>query len=226
MSTRIPSRLRKLYNEIDACARCKKEKNPLRHILGGGQFRNPKFFFLFINPTHKNRSSHADYKGKRRYPFIGVRHLYKGLAEAGFLDAKLIAEIYERGWQTEDEDRIEKELRTHSVYISNFVKCAQPNPANPRRSVMKEDLPLLTRELELVNPRYVVTFGLLPLEVLTGVPHRLRDVLDTVKKGTYAPMCSVPLNGKNYRILPCYYPLGHGNPPKAHKVLRYIREHF
>ena len=221
---RIPSKLQNLYDRVEDCARCRKEKNPLRHILGGGEFKKPKFFFLFINPTHKNRSSHAAYPGRRRYPFIGVRHLYKGLAEANFVDKEVVKNIYKKGWQTQDEHRIERSLRTNKIYISNFVKCARPNPQNPTKSVMREDLPLLAEELSIVRPQYIVTFGLLPLGVLTGKVYKLRDILATIQDKTYKPLLSVPLNGKQYKILPCYYPLGHGNPPKAHKILTYIKK--
>ncbi|MBI2409635.1 hypothetical protein HYV30_01160 [Candidatus Kaiserbacteria bacterium] len=226
MKVVIPTKLQALYDRIDACERCQAEGNALRHVLGGGKFHKPKFFFLFINPTHKNRSSNADYAGERRYPFVGVRHLYKGLAEGGFIDRALMADIYERGWQVADEHRIEESLRRHDVYISNFVKCAQPNPKNPKRSIMRADLPLLAEELSLVRPQYVVTFGLPPLELLTGNTHLMRDILRTARISKYAPLISIPLNGKRYEILPCYYPFGHGNEPKAHKILTYIREHF
>jgi len=187
--------------------------------MGGGKFKNPRFFFLFINPTHRNLSTHRTYKGERRYPFIGVRHLYKSLAEAGFVDKKLVQKIYRCGWQLEDEHRIEKSLRDNGVYISNFVKCAQPNPVNPTKNVMRENLPLLAKELSIVNPRYIVTFGLLPLGMLTNNSYKLRDILVTAEKKTYKSVLSVPLDNRQYKILPCYYPLGHGNPPKAQKIL-------
>ncbi len=226
MAHPIPLTLQKLNARIEKCARCKAENNPLRHIFGGGKFSNPKYFFLFINPTHKNRSSHPDYPGKRRYPFIGVRHLYKGLAAAGFIDIHLIEEIYTKGWQLADEERIEEGLRSNDIYISNFVKCAQPNPINPKPYLMRESLPLLAEELQLVNPEYIITFGLLPLRALTNSTYRMRDILETVESDTYAPLRSVDLGGQKYQILPCYYPLGHGNPPKAQKILTYIRTHF
>ena len=226
MPQTIPIRLQKLFNTIDACARCKAEKNPLRHVLGGGKFQNPKFCLLFINPTHKNQSSRQTYRGRRRYPFIGVRHLYKGLAEAGFVDRNLIEKMYRRGWQLEDEHRIEKSLRENGVYITNFVKCARPNPINPTKAEMRESLPVLAEELSILNPEYIITFGLLPLEVLADNSFRLKDILKTVKQNKYKPMLSIPLNGRRYKILPCYYPLGHGNPPKAQKILRHIKKHF
>jgi len=225
MRQAIPPKLQRFFRKIEDCARCRKEKNPLCHVLGGGRFYRPKYFFLFINPTHKNRSSHASYQGRRSYPFIGVRHLYKGLADAGFVDPKIIQKIYTKGWQIPDEIRIEASLRKNNIYISNFVKCAQPNPINPSRQRMRAALPSLTEELSIVNPRYIVTFGVLPLETLTGAHWRLRDILDTVRKKTYAPL-PVSLGGQTYKVLPCYYPLGHGNPPKAQKILAYIRAHF
>ena len=77
MINKIPRKLLNLYNQFDNCKRCSKLKNPLKHILGGGKFRNPKFCFLFINPTHLNISAHKNYLGKRRYPFLGVRYFYK-----------------------------------------------------------------------------------------------------------------------------------------------------
>jgi hypothetical protein len=55
-------KLTQVFNQFDACLRCKEEQNPLRHILGGGEFSNPKFLFLFINPTHQNISSHPEYQ--------------------------------------------------------------------------------------------------------------------------------------------------------------------
>lgn len=130
------------------------------------------------------------------------------------------------GWQTKDERRIEKCLKENEVYITNFVKCARSNPTNPTKARMREALPLLAEELSILNPRYIVTFGLLPLEVLTSASFRLRDILKTAKRNKYKPMLSMPLSGRQYKVLPCYYPLGHGNPPKAHKILSYIKKNF
>jgi len=155
-----------------------------------------------------------------------VRHFWKELGEAGFINKALIAAIYQNGWQREDEERIEHNLRAKRIYISNFVKCAQPNPINPSRQVMRETLPLLSEELALVNPEYVITFGLLPLNILTNADVRLRDILASVRNKTYEPIESIPLNRKAYKVLPCYFPLGHGNPPRAKEILRYIQATF
>lgn len=217
--------LDRVFESFDCCSRCEREKNPLRHILGGGLKERPRFLFLFINPTHHNISSHADYRGTRRYPFLGVRYFWKVMAEAGVLDTTVVKDIYERGWQVEHERIIEEQLCERKIYSTNLVKCTQPHPENPSREAITEDFPLLQREIELVNPRYVVAFGKMPTRALTGVDVRLRDYLAAVRSKTYQPIPACATN-MPYAVLPCYFPVGRGNPPKAVEVLTYILKNF
>lgn len=218
--------LQQLYTTFDACKRCKTQKNPLKHILGGGKTKNPRFLFLFINPTHKNISSYSNYEGSRRYPFIGVRHFYKLLSSAGFVDKIIIGNIYNNGWKTEDEKRIENSLIKNDVYLTNLVKCTQPHPENPTKDIIIQDLPLLYKEIDIVKPTYIVTFGKLTYQTLTNQDIRLKDKLEEVKKGTYQPDKSLNIINETYPILPCYFPVGRGNPPKALQILSYIKKQF
>ncbi|GMR18915.1 MAG: hypothetical protein BMS9Abin34_037 [Patescibacteria group bacterium] len=226
MSNKIPPKLKAVYSRFDSCKRCKNEGNELNHILGGGKFRNPKFLFLFINPTHRNISSHKDYSGERRFPFIGVRHFWKLFARAGFIDSGLIEDIYRNGWQTKDEERIEDNLIKEGVYISNLVKCTQPHPENPPKEIIRQELPLLKQEIRIVNPRYIVTFGKLPTKIITGLDVRLIDCLNAVKTKQYKKLDSVDILGNHFKVLPCFFPVGRGNPPKALKILKYIKERY
>ncbi len=222
----IPPKLRRLFREFDACGRCRREANPLRHILGGGQCRRPRFLFLFINPTHLNISCRAGYAGQRRFPFIGVRHFYRILARAGFVDRSVVDRIYAEGWRTDDEDRVEKSLADNGVYITNVVKCTQPHPRYPDQNAINEDRPLLLREIETVDPRHIVTFGLVPFRALTGRDLRLRDRLEAVRSGTYRPIRCADLGGQGRAILPCYFPVGRGNQRGALEILSYLKEKF
>ncbi|MBI4121514.1 MAG: hypothetical protein HY470_00970 [Candidatus Ryanbacteria bacterium] len=218
--------LKKFFQKVERCASCKAAKNPLRHVFGGGQYNRPKYFFLFINPTHKNLSTDPKYKGRARFPFIGVRHFYRELSRAGFVEPKIVADFYKRGWRLGDELRVARSLARSGVYMSNFVKCARPDPTNPSLTLMRKHLPLLAEELSIVKPKFIVTFGLPPLKVLTGTAARMRDILEALRRRRYAPRVSVPLGGRTYPVLPCYYLLGHGNPPKAQEILAYIKRHF
>lgn len=223
---KIPQKLLKIYKEFDNCERCKKENNPLLHILGGGKFQNPQFLFLFINPTHLNLSSHKDYRGKRRYPFIGVRYFYRLLSEAGFLDKKIINDIYKKGWQTEDESRIEQSLINNNVYITNLVKCTKYNSDSPSKDIIKQDFSLLQKEINVVLPKYIIAFGKLPLMIITGKDIRLKDCLKRIRGNSYQPIKSVNVLGKIYKVLPCYFPVGRGNRQGALEILSYIRKRY
>mgnify|MGYP001595541937 CR=1 FL=1 len=225
MANKIPKRLQKIFNAFDKCKTCKNSKNPLRHVLGGGKFSRPQFLFIFINPTHLNISSHKKYKGERRFPFMGVRHFYKFLSDVGFLDRRIIEPMYKRGWKIEDEKKIEKSLRKHNVYLTNLVKCSQPHPLPPSKKAIQEQLPLLKREIQAVSPRHIVTFGKIPFETLTDQKILLRDYLKKVRNNTYKPHKSINILGKQYDVLPSFFPLGHGNTPKAIEILKYIKKH-
>jgi len=223
---KIPEDLKKIYKKFDNCERCKRENNPYLHVLGGGKFKNPKFLFLFINPTHLNISSHKDYKGKRRYPFVGVRYFYRLLSEAGFVSKDIVENIYKNGWQVEHEYKIEDSLAANGAYLTNLIKCTQVHPENPTKDIIKEDLPLLKEEINIVSPKYIITFGKLPFKFMTNREIRLKDCLDKLSKGKYRSFKSINILGKTYEILPCYFPVGRGNPNKALEVLKYIKSEY
>lgn len=226
MENKIPKELLDVYKEFDNCKRCRNEGNTLLHILGGGKFKNPQFLFLFINPTHLNFSSHKDYKGERRYPFIGVRYFYRLLSEAGFLDKKIVEDIYKRGWQIEDEHGIEQGLAASGIYMTNLVKCTNYHPQNPARRIIKEDFPLLQKEIDIVSPKYIVAFGTLVFRILTNKNIRLADAFRRLKQDDYNIFQSIDILGRKYNVLPCYFPIGRGSPQKALEMLRYIKEKY
>jgi len=132
-----------VFAKVDACTRCKKQRNPLKHILGGGETKNPRFAFVFINPTHRNRSSAPDYDGTRRYPFIGVRHFYRFLADAGFLKPQTVRPLYTRGWQREDEQQERKEREERVVgdggRVGEIVAIDQLDEPAPRGNARKSE---------------------------------------------------------------------------------------
>ncbi|MCK4967858.1 MAG: hypothetical protein KAS12_02280 [Candidatus Aenigmarchaeota archaeon] len=226
MENKIPKKLLEVYKKFDNCKRCKRSINPLKHILGGGKFKRPQFLFLFINPTHSNIASHQDYQGKRRFPFIGVRHFYRLLSMAGFMDKAIIEKIYKRKWQTNDENIIEQSLIKNNVYITNLIKCTQSNPDNPKKQIINDDFSLIQEEIKIVSPKYIVTFGNLVFKAITNRSIVLKDCLKAMKVNKYQPFKSIAILGKKYNVLPCYFPIGRGNPKKAVEILTYIKKRF
>ena len=54
------------------------------------------------------------------------------------------------------------------VYIANIVKCRPPENRNPSDDEAAACLPLLKRQIELVNPKAIVLLGAVPLKYLMG----------------------------------------------------------
>ncbi len=52
------------------------------------------------------------------------------------------------------------------VYISNVVKCRPPGNRNPHSEEITQCLPILQRQIELVNPKLIVTLGNVPTQAL------------------------------------------------------------
>jgi len=52
------------------------------------------------------------------------------------------------------------------VYIANIVKCRPPGNRNPEPDEAAACLPFLARQIELVQPKVIVTLGRVPLEQL------------------------------------------------------------
>ena len=226
-----PTRNRKLigvFRKFDECQTCQRNKNPLQHILGVGKTQRPKLALVLINPTYRNLSSKPTWRSYR-FPFIGVRHFWKVLSKADIVSENLLREIYENIWSKEVLKKIIKELEAKGVYLTNLIKCAANNPAYPAKDLIHNQMTLFIEEMNAVRPQRIITFGLLPFEVLTGRSIRLSDYFSRLIEGergrdeAFDP--SLPLNFET-KIYPCYFPAGRGNPKRATEMLRYYLKNF
>ncbi len=209
-----------LYKKFDSCERCKKFGNKLQHILGGGCTENLKICFILINPTYNNISSNPNWTGKR-FPFVGVKHFWKVIHDAGLLSKSTLDYIYKFKWTEETSNLILKELNERKLYFTNLVKCCGSDGANPSKQIIREDLPLLLEEISLVNPERIITFGALPFKALTGADIKLNNYLEEAKsKGCTS--FTAQIKGKIYPVHPCFFPVGQGSPKKAVELLKII----
>lgn len=220
----VISSLEDLRAAIDECHRCAQERNPLRHIYGDGMARSPDFCFVLINPTHSNISSHPSYRGLR-FPFIGVRSFWRVLNRAGFIQDAVMAAVEHTPWQEETTRVVLEELQRQRIYLTNLVKCAQPHPNVPARSVFLEDMPLFRREMSLVMPLVIVAFGQLTTRILTGEQlhfgqHFRRFLAD---QNSVAPLLYKLSDTESIPVMPNYFPVGRGNPRLAVEVLKRLK---
>ena len=201
-----------LYKKFDDCPLCRLSNNSLLHILGGGKKRKPKVVLVFINPTHTNISSNSNWNGSR-FPFIGVTRFWKVLSDSSWLSSEMIEELNEIGWTRKTIKNLDSELYDRRIYITNLVKCSFPHGDYPEKKYFDYHLPLFKKELSIVKPRAIVSFGGLTTRFLTEKNLVLKNFFNNSKSLTYG---YIP-------VYPCYFPVGRGNPKLATEILRKLR---
>lgn len=213
--------LEQLWKEVRELNHNHFPNHKLAPILGGGQSKNPKVMFVFINPTARNISSDPKWEGPR-YPFIGTKSVWRVFHRAGFLTGSLISQIEANSnWSVEFAGELEGFLREHGLYLTNLVKWTGPDGSLPDRDKIGLFLPLMVREIEIVAPKYVVTFGSLPFKYLTGQVVKLEDYYNqVVRQGLQSE--EVQIGSAKTRIIPCYFPVGRGNPKRAVEILKLV----
>lgn len=194
-------------------------KTKLKPIVGGGKLLKPKFMLVFINPTYRNISSAESWKGARR-PWTGTKYIWKIFSQAGLFDKKLFEEIHRKSfWDESFADEVYAEIKRRSLYLTNIVKWTGENADLPDNKKIALYKPILEKEIEIVDPKYIVTLGLIPFKALTGKTIKLGDYYsESVESGICAPF-EVQTNRSLRKIFPCYFPVGRGNPKRATELL-------
>lgn len=193
-------------------------ENDLMSIVGNGKIKNPKIMFVFINPTKRNISSDKNWKGPR-FPFIGTKQIWRIFHRAGLFDDKLINQINNSStWSVEFTNKVLNFLKEKEFYITNIVKWTGHDAALPDSKKIKLFLPILEKEIELVQPQYIVTFGLIPFEKLTGQKIKLSEYYDKSIKNNKLEFYSF----NSTKVIPCYFPIGRGNPKRAVEILKLL----
>jgi DNA polymerase len=196
--------------------------NELQPILGGGKTFRPNIMFIFINPTAANISSDRNWGGPR-FPFIGTRHVWKVFYQSGLIDQRLMDRIND-GWSPRFAEDVLRLLEKKSFYLTNIVKWTGPDGTLPNSDKIKLFLPVLKREIELVKPEYIVTFGLIPFEKLTSLKIRLSDYHASVLRNKRLEHFDISINSTKSKVVPCYFPVGRGDPKKATDILRFVNK--
>ena len=194
--------------------------NKLMPIVGNGKTLKPKVMFVFINPTKRNISSDKNWKGLR-FPFIGTKQIWRIFHRSGLFDDELMHEINNSSiWSVEFTNKVLNFLQKQEFYITNIVKWTGEDATLPDSEKINLFLPTLEKEIEIVQPEYIVTFGLIPFERLTKQKIKLKDyyseVINSKKLKFYL--------FKSSKIIPCYFPVGRGDPKKAVEILKLVNE--
>ncbi len=199
-------------------------ENELMPILGNGKINHPKIMFVFINPTARNSSSQKDWRGPR-FPFIGTKQIWRIFFRAGLLEEELMSYIEKnKDWSLDFTNKLLCTLQEKSLYITNIVKWTGEDATLPNQEKINLFLPILKKEIELVQPEKIMTFGLIPFEALTKRKIKLKDYYTTAIKQRKLEAIDVQINNFKTKILACYFPVGRGDPKKAVELLKLIEK--
>ena len=190
----------------------------LTSIYNGGCTNNPDFCFVFMNPTGKNIASDSDWKG-RRSPWIGTKNIWKLFFRIGLLDEKIYMDIMSKRpkeWNEEFADLVYDNVEKHNFFITNLGKCTQLDARVLPNSVYNKYLSLLFKEIEIINPKTIITLG---NQVSSIILDKKISVSQCRKKSFPKKILE-----KEYKIYPVYYPIGNGmmNIDKAIEDLKFI----
>ena len=173
-------------------------------ITSGGKMNNPDICFVFMNPTARNIAAEKTWTSLKA-PWIGTKTIWKLFTETNLLDKNLLEEIRERKgseWDYDFTEKVYKEIEERGVYITNLAKCTQKDARPLPNSVFKQYLDLLYKELELVKPKKIVTFGNQVSSIFLQQPISVSKNRREIFK--------VEVGGNEVQTLPVYYPVGQG----------------
>ena len=70
--------------------------------------------------------------------------------------------------------------RFNDTYICNILKCRPPENRNPSSSEVDKCKPYLNHQIKLINPKLIVTLGLVATSTLLGKDSSLKDMSNNI----------------------------------------------
>ena len=124
-----------------------------------------------------------------------------------------------KDWNYEFSDLVYKNIESKKIFITNLGKCTQIDARPLSDKVLSKYLKLLLKEIELINPKLIITFG---NQVSSILLNKKISVSNNRKK-----YHNINISNKSYKVYPVYYPVGNGifNIDKSIEDIKWIMEH-
>lgn len=68
------------------------------------------------------------------------------------------------------------ELSRDEVYIANIIKCRPPENRRPEKDEIAQCEPYLQKQIELINPAFILALGLTAVNTLFKKTHQMQDI--------------------------------------------------
>ncbi len=192
----------------------------LDSIYNGGCEEHPDICFIFMNPTGKNIASDKSWKG-RKSPWLGTKNIWKLFYQVNLLSENTFYKIQNKkskDWDYTFCDEVYDAIKRNKIFITNLGKCTQIDARPLPDSVLKQYLKLLLKEIDIIKPKVIITFG---NQVSSIVLNKKISVSENRK--TYH---EIEIHQTKYKVYPVYYPVGNGifNLDKAIEDIKWIME--
>lgn len=176
----------------------------LSPVYGAGCTHKPDLMLLFMNPTGRNVSANPNWSGLKA-PWLGTKNIWKMCHELRLItndQYTFIRRAKTQDWTYEFVEQLYRTISDNKVYITNLAKCTQTSARKLSDQVFKAYLENTKKEIRLVKPKWIVTFGTQISSILLGKRVRISDYINRSE--------TLEIGGKSYKIFPVYYPVGQG----------------
>ncbi|MDE5990035.1 MAG: uracil-DNA glycosylase [Clostridia bacterium] len=97
-----------------------------------------------------------------------------------------------RGGQILDKFLLKVGLNREELFLTNIIKCRMPHNATPTNNVVEKCIGYLDQQIELINPKIIVTLGLSAAkEILKNKKLKLSDMKNqTFNLGNTKVLCT------------------------------------
>ena len=107
-----------------------------------------------------------------------------------------------KDWTSDFSEQLYKTISNNNVYITNLAKCTQPDARSLRDCVFKAYLGNIQREILLVRPKQIVSFGNQVSSILLGKSIKVSEYVNNHE--------ILEIDGNTFKVFPTYYPVGQG----------------
>ena len=173
-----------------------------------------------MNPTGRNIASAKTWKG-RKSPWLATKNIWKLFYNVNLISEDTFNKIQEKkpkDWNYEFSDYVYDEIKQNKIFITNLGKCTQIDARPLPDEVLKKYLKLLFKEIEIIKPKVIITFG-------NQVSSIILDKKITVSQNRKIAH-ELEVNKNKYKVYPVYYPVGNGifNIDKSIEDINWIIE--
>lgn len=203
-----------LHKEYDKL-QLKHGDSNLSSTYGAGCIEKPEIMFIFMNPTGRNISANPNWRSIRA-PWISTKQVWSIFKDLDLLTSSIYSQIVNLKpdqWDCNFAEEVYTDIEEHSVYITNLAKCTQIDARPLSNNVFQEYLELMFKEIGIVKPKKIVTFGNQVSSILLS---------KNISVSNYTNLEKEVIRG--YDIYPTYYPVGQGrrNMPLAIERIKKI----